>query len=431
MVKTIDSLNLHKTPVPGGLTNEFYQTFKKDIIQVLNAALKDIHERNYCATDFNRAYITLIPKPDTDKTKVTNYRPISLLNSDYKILTKTLVRKIEPFIESIIHRDQQYSIPGRNIQNHTHLLRDIVLYSTHKNTQLAILSIDQQKAFDRVDHTWLMKTIDAYNLGPYFKTWIEIIYTDAQSHLLINNTVTKAIQIKKSVRQGCPLSPLLYILSIEPMLESIRQDSCIKGLPLPNTTAKKIIAYADDTNFLLQTEKEIKTIIETFTDFGRGSGGKINADKSKILGLGRWTGKTKYDTPITVTDRLKLYGITFTDNPTKEDKGTWTKLTEKITQKLDRYKNRNTTIFARAALVNRYILPKIIYTATAITIPTHFIKLTNKHIREFIFKNTIRNINHQTLIQSKLNGGIGLHDIKTKINTFRLKHLDRIRIEPH
>ena len=61
------------------------------------------------------------------------------------------------------------------------------------------------------------------------------------------------------------------------MLESIRQDSCIKGLSLPNTTAKKIIAYADDTNFLLQTEKEIKTVIETFTDFGRGIGGKINA----------------------------------------------------------------------------------------------------------------------------------------------------------
>ena len=120
MVKIIDSLNLHKTPVPGGLTNEFYQTFKKDIIQVLKADLKDIHERNYCATDFNRAYITLIPKPDTDKTNVTNYRPISLLNSDYKILTKTLVMKIEPFIKSIIHRDQQYNIPDRSIQNHTH-----------------------------------------------------------------------------------------------------------------------------------------------------------------------------------------------------------------------------------------------------------------------------------------------------------------------
>ena len=114
------------------------------------------------------------------------------------------------------------------MKNHTHLLRDIIQYSTQKKTQLAILSIDQQKAFDRVDHTWLMKTIDAYNLGPYLKTWIKIIFIVAHNHLLINNTITKAIQIKKSVRQGCPLSPLLYILSIEPMLESIRQDSCIK-----------------------------------------------------------------------------------------------------------------------------------------------------------------------------------------------------------
>ena len=115
---------------------------------------------------------------------------MSLLNSDYKILTKTLVKKLEPFISKLIHPDQQYSIPGRNIHNHTHLIRDIIHYSTQKDTQLAILSIDQQKAFDRIDHTWLIKTIDAYNLGHYFKTWIKIIYNNAHSHLLINNSVT-------------------------------------------------------------------------------------------------------------------------------------------------------------------------------------------------------------------------------------------------
>ena len=113
-------------------------------------------------------------------------------------------------------------------------MRDIILYSTQKNTQLAILSIDQQKAFDRVDHTWLMKTIDAYNLGPYFKTWITTLYTNAHSHLIINNTLTSPIQIEKSVRQGCPLSPLLYILSIELLLEFIRQDNHIKEFQLLN-----------------------------------------------------------------------------------------------------------------------------------------------------------------------------------------------------
>ena len=130
-------------------------------------------------------------------------------------------------MEYITSHDSKYT-RQKHTESHTHLLSDIVLYSTHKNTQVAILSIDQHKAVDRVDHTWLMKTIDAKNIGPNFKTWIEIIYTDAQSHLLINNTVTKAIQIKKSVRQSCPLSPRQYIISIEPMLESIRQDSCLK-----------------------------------------------------------------------------------------------------------------------------------------------------------------------------------------------------------
>ena len=76
-------------------------------------------------------------------------------------------------------------------------MRAIIQYNTQKNTQLAILSIDQEKAFDRVDHTWLMKTIDAYNLGPYFKTWITTIYTNTHSQLIINNTLTSPIQINQ------------------------------------------------------------------------------------------------------------------------------------------------------------------------------------------------------------------------------------------
>lgn len=429
--KTIDGLKLNKAPGPDGLTSEFYKTFKNDLILLLHTTFQDIHEREDCATDFNRAYITLIPKHDTDRTKIINYRPISLLNSDYKILTKTLVKKLEPFIPKLIHPDQQYSIPGRNIQNHTHLIRDIIHYSTQKDTQLAILSIDQQKAFDRVDHTWLMKTIDAYNLGHYFKTWIKIIYNNAHSHLLINNSVTSAFHIQKSVRQGCPLSPLLYILSLEPLLENIRQDNSIKGLYIPNTVGKKILAYADDTTFLVQTEKAIQTVIEKFNNFGKGSGGKINVEKSKVMGIGKWKGKDNYNIDITITDKLRIYGITYTSDPTKDDQETWAILNNKINHNLEKYQYCNTTIFARAALVNRYIIPKIIFVATNSTIPNSFIKQTNKHIREFIFKNTIRNISHKTLIQNKLNGGIGLHDIHTKINTFRLKHLDRIRIEPH
>ena len=431
ILKAINGLKLNKAPGPDGLTNEFYRTFVTDLVPILQAAYSDMHKRRDCGTDFNRSYITLIPKPDTDKTLITSYRPISLLNSDYKILTKILVNKLETVIPKLINSDQQCSVQGRNIQNHTHLIRDIIQYSTHKNTKLALLSIDQQKAFDRVAHTWLFKTIEAYNLGNYFSTWIKTLYNKAHSHLLVNNNISTAIHIQKSVRQGCPLSPILYILSLEPLLENIRQDSTIKGLKLPNIADKKILAYADDTTFLLQSEKAIKTVMEKFIDFGKASGGKINTDKSKVMGAGQWVGKDDYNTDITVVDKLKIYGITYTGNNRMEDKATWLKLTKKIETCLNKYKNCNTTIFARAALVNRYIIPKVIFIATNSTIPNFFIKTTNKHIREFIFKNTIRNISNKTLIQSKLNGGIGLHDIHTKINTFRLKHLDRIRLEPH
>ena len=102
----------------------------------------------------------------------------------------------------------------------------------------------------------------------------------------------------------------------------------------------------------------------------------------------------------------------------------------KISGKLNKYKNSATTIFGRAAIVNRYITPTLIYLATTSSVPKDTIQAINQNIREFIFKNTVRTINHCTLVQNKLQGGINLHDIQTKINSLRIKHIGRIVSEP-
>jgi endonuclease/exonuclease/phosphatase family metal-dependent hydrolase len=429
--KSIKKLNDNKAPGPDGLTAEFYKTFATDLTPLLFHTFSEMHTLEQAHENFNTSYITLIGKPGTDHKLTKNYRPISLLNTDYKILTKILVAKLEPFLHKIVHTDQQCSITGRNIHNHNHLIRDIIQYTHDKNTQAFILSLDQEKAFDRVAHKYLHRTLAANNIGVYFTTWIYIIYTNARSHLLINNTITQPFTIEKSVRQGCPLSPILYILTLEPLLECIRQNKNIKGLHIPNMTEKKTLAYADDTAFTLTTKSSIKQITDTFLDYGEASGTKINLEKTKIMGLGQWKNKQNYPLNLTATNQLKIYGITHHNNPLDTNVEEWKEITGKIKNTLALYKFSTTTIFARSAIINRYIIPKIIYIATAKTISKPTIKHVNKLIREYIFQGTTRNISHNTLVQNKLKGGINLHDIQTKINTFRLTHIGRIISQPH
>ena len=113
----------------------------------------------------------------------------------------------------------------------------------------------QEKAFDRVAHDYLFKTITAHNLGTYIETWIKTLYRNPQSQLLVNHTLSEPFTLTRSIRQGCSLSPLLYILTLEPLLENIRQNTtCVN---IPGNDWAKLLAYADDTTFLVSSKKLI------------------------------------------------------------------------------------------------------------------------------------------------------------------------------
>ena len=167
------------------------------------------HKKQTLSDSLSLSYITLLPKDNPDKTQMKNYRPISLLNVDYKIVSKAITNKLQPHMSKLIHADQQCSIVGRKIQNHLHFIRDIITYTKEKQMQAAIISLDQEKAFDRVAHDYLLKTITAHNLGTctYIETWIKTLYKNTQSQLLVNHTLSEPFSLTRSIRQGCSLSP--------------------------------------------------------------------------------------------------------------------------------------------------------------------------------------------------------------------------------
>ena len=162
----------------------------------------------------NTSVIKIIYKGKGETYLLYNYRPISLINVDIKILTKSLANRLKYILPTIIHASQT-AVYGRKIDQTIHTIRDLIELANKEDEPAAFIFVDQEKAFDRVNHDFLYKTMRAFGIGETFIQWVSKIYSSASSVLNINGFLSKQIPLKRGVRQGCPLSSLLYVLVIE------------------------------------------------------------------------------------------------------------------------------------------------------------------------------------------------------------------------
>ncbi len=168
------------------------------------------------------ANIALILKKVKDSTDPSSYRPISLLGSDIKIFTKILANRLRNCISSIIHEDQTGFIPGRFSFHNVRRLMNIVYRSKGKHDKIAILALDAHKAFDRVEWTYILSTIEEFGLGQNVSLWIRMLYLCPSASVLTNNNRSPPFLLQRGTHQGCPLSPLLFAIAMEPLAISIR-----------------------------------------------------------------------------------------------------------------------------------------------------------------------------------------------------------------
>uniref|UniRef100_A0A3B5QY84 Reverse transcriptase domain-containing protein n=1 Tax=Xiphophorus maculatus TaxID=8083 RepID=A0A3B5QY84_XIPMA len=272
ITEALISMKNNKTPGLDGLPKEFYTTFweslKAPLLQVYREALSEEKLPN----SMNQGMISLLYKKG-EKTDLKNWRPLTLLGVDVKIIAKVLFFRLQTVITTIIGKEQTCGVKGRRMTDSLALIRD------------AILGIDLEKAFDSVNHEFLERILDHLNFGETFKRWIRTLYNECSSVAVVNGTITLPLAIKAGVRQGCPLSPLLFIIAIEPLACAIRENKMIKGITPPGNEGKdiKLTIYMDDLTLLLADNVSISESLKISEKFTKASGMKVNKQKSEIL----------------------------------------------------------------------------------------------------------------------------------------------------
>ena len=188
-----------------------------------------------------------------------NWRPISLLNSDYKILARILAGSLSKVLQLLIHLDQSCGVQGRYIGENIVFLNSVFQYSREASVPGSLLSLDQEKAFDRVDDAFLFRIMSHVGFGSSFISWVKLLYSGISSAVCINGYTSAAFFPSRGVRQGCPLSPLLYVLSIEVLAANLRASKAIPGLRLPHVSSPLPVVslYADDTTVIALSDTAI------------------------------------------------------------------------------------------------------------------------------------------------------------------------------
>ena len=220
------------SPALGDFSKKFYKTSWTEVKSIFRECVDFSKLTNQLSDSQYEGVITLLPKSGKVKLSPSNYRPITLLICDYKIISKVMTNRTEPFLNDRIEKEKNGFMKARNIG----LLFDNIDYANHPKIPVAILLVDLYKAFNFLNCFFIFTILKSYGFGNSFINWIRVLRKNPKCHVVNNNFLSPFFDDKKGVRQEDPLSPTIFILCIEGLVIMLRQSRQNKGIWLNKQT---------------------------------------------------------------------------------------------------------------------------------------------------------------------------------------------------
>lgn len=417
--RAIKELPTRKSPGVDGLGSAFYKKFADILAPMLCDVFADILQRNLLPPSMRQALTVLIKKKNTNSDSLTssNLRPISLLTTDYKLLARILAKRLEMGLKFVVGDHQAYGFKGRSITSNVHTMRILTETAEATGLSAAVLQIDLSKAFDRVSHSFLFSVLEASGVGRTIAKYIKLCYKDISTRLLINGIVTEKIAVQASVRQGCPLSPILFSLYLEPVCRKIINDNRIQGVSLARN-ATKILAYADDVTVVAASRHEVVLAVQHLLDFCEVSGAEMNHEKSTGAWLGNFDVKPERFINITWSSSIQNYlGVSLEPHCLSTGKG-GIHLNSLRAKVLD-WRGRNLSMLNRAFVCNSVFFPTVWYAAQVVPCHASEVHKMHRFCATFVWNSSFERMRRANIFISQAKGGFGVVNLEIKLKVQR------------
>ena len=432
LTTAVMSMAKNKTPGYDGLTADFYQTFWEDLKCPFMEMLNKTYEDKILHPTALQGVLNLIPKSNKDSRYVKNLRPITLLNTDYKVIEKCIANKIMPSLTEIINKDQRGFMPERRISVNIRKLLDLAFYAIENHLEMLIVSLDFAKCFDRVSFSILHGALDYFKFGDIVKDWTYILYNGFKVRVQNNGKFSNEIKIEKGIHQGGCCSSLYFLIVAEILALELRANDQIKGITI-NEIKNILNQFADDLDlFSENSQSSLRAIFQTLENFRLHSGFTISYDKTTIYRTGslRFSNAELYSiSNITWTaEKIRVLGITVSNDNIIENN--YNEIINKAKEIMNNWTHRSLTLIGKVNIVNTLVASLFVYRMQVLpSMYDRMYKMIDNEIVRFLWDGKRPKIALKILKSLRKSGGLQLIDLRTKNLAIKVSWIQILQYE--